>query len=128
MEFYKTKHLELASYGCSKSTCAASVLFWPSFEKSMPHTSALVLCRTFHTEAASVIHLLPFCSPVFVLFLVERNRDWVLLVILRDGSFDFQAVVGLSSINLSRAIARSHFPISYFLAFIAALPNELVPA
>ena len=65
----------------------------------MPHTSASVFCRTFHIEAASVdIRLLPFCSHVFVLLLVERNRDWVLLVILRDGSFDFRAVVGLSSI------------------------------
>ena len=39
--------------------CAASVLFWPSSEKNMPHTSASVFCRTFHIEAASVdIHLL----------------------------------------------------------------------
>ena len=53
----------------------------------MPHTSASVFCRTFHIEAASVdIRLLPFCSPVCVLLLVG---DWVLLVILRDGSFDF---------------------------------------
>ena len=90
-EFYKTKHLELASYGCCKSTCAASVLFWPSSEKSMPHTSASVFCRTFHIETASVdIRLLPFCSPVFVLFLVEGNRDWVLrAILLQDGSFDF---------------------------------------
>ena len=81
----------------------------------MPHASASVFCRTFHIEAASVdIHLLPFCSPLFVLFLVERNRDWVLLVILRDGSFDFQAAVELSSINFSRAIAHSHFPMSLY--------------
>ena len=69
LEFYKTKHLELASYECSKSTCAASMLFWPSSEKSMPHTSASVFCRTFHIEAAFVdIHLLPFCSPVLFSF------------------------------------------------------------
>ena len=41
-----------------------------------PHMSASVFWRTFHIEAVSVdIHLLPFCSPVFVLFLVEGNRD-----------------------------------------------------
>ena len=86
-----TQHLELASYGCSKSTCAASVLFWPSSEKSMPHTSAPVFCRTFHIEAASVdIRSLPFCSPVFLLFLAERNQDWVLLVILQDGSLIYE--------------------------------------
>ena len=72
--FDKTKHLQLASYGCSKSTCAASVLFWPSSEKNMPHTSASVFCRIFHVEAASVdIRLLPFCSPVFVLFLAKTG-------------------------------------------------------
>ena len=75
----------------------------------MPHMSASVFCRIFHIKAASVDIHLPFCSPVFVLFLVGRNRDWVLLFILRDGSFDFRAVVELSSINFSRAIARSHF-------------------
>ena len=56
----------------------------------MLHTSASVFCRTLHIEAASVdISLLPFCSPIFVLFLVEGNRDWVLLVTLRDGIFDY---------------------------------------
>ena len=89
----------------------------------MPHTSASVFCRTFHIEAASVdIGLLPFCSPVFVLFLAERNQDWFLLVILRDGSFDFRAVVGLSSINFSRAIARSHFPMSSYPCIHCSTP------
>ena len=109
--------------------------------------SGLLLRKVCHTRLlqCSVGHfilkqllLLYTCYrfvPVCVLLLVERNRDWVLLVILRDGSFDFQAVVGLSSINFSRPIARSHFPMSYILAFIAALPSacqsclftELVP-
>ena len=120
LEFYKTKHLQLASYGCSKSTCAASVLFWPSSEKSVPHTSASVFCRTFHIEAAFVdICLLPFCSPVFVLFLVERNQEWVLLVILQDGSFDFRAVVGLSRLLVH---------ISQCLIFLHSLQHSLMLA
>ena len=88
----------------------------------MPHTFASVFCRTFHIEAASVdIHLLPFYSPVF-LFLNERNRDWVLLVVLRDGSFDFQAAVRFSSINFSRAIACSHFPMSLYPCIHCSTP------
>ena len=90
----------------------------------MPHMSASVFCRTFHIEAASVdIHLLPFCSPVFVLFLVEGNRDWVLRVILRDGSFDFRAVVGLSSLISQERLLVHIFQCLYVLAFISALPN-----
>ena len=46
------------------------------------HT-CLLQCSVGHFEASSVdIRLLPFCSPVFVLFLVEGNRDWVLRVII----------------------------------------------
>ena len=71
-------------------------------------------------------HVLPQCFSGILLkkvcHTVEGNRDWVLLVILQDGSFDFQAAIGLSSINFSRAIARSHFPMSLYPCIHCSTP------
>ena len=88
----------------------------------------LLLRKVYHTRLlqCSVGHFilkqLLLIYACYHLLLVERNRDWVLLVILQDGSFDFRAAVGLSSMNFSRAIARSHFPMSLYLCIHCSTP------
>ena len=120
--------MELASYGCSKSTCAASVIYWPSSAK-VYHTR-LPQCSVGHFILKQLLliyacyyFVLLFC----VLFLVEGNQDEVLLVILRDGSFNFRAVVGLSSLISQERLLVHIFQCLYILAFIAELPNACQP-
>ena len=54
----------------------------------MPHTSALVFCRTFHIDAASVDIMLVIHFVLFS-FQLKGTETGFCLSLLQDGSFNF---------------------------------------